>query len=222
MFCPFHSFIHLFIHSFVRLFQRTNIHSLIMYSFIHSSIHSFLRHFNHSCAYSPVIKMSLWPTKAIDLCAQRRQRLASASTQSDQSRHCLYEEILGSYLPTEHKVEALIRLCRCTSKSSLDAYDILLFRCCFCVCFCFFCCCFFVVVVFFFFFFFLFCGSDYVVYTIKGRICRERRGRESCYSFFTKGCYSCFTKIKLNQRERERERDVIPFLPKVVIPALPK
>ena len=68
-------------------------------------------------------------------------------------------------------MEALIRLCECTSKSSLDAYDI-------------------------FFFFFLCCGSDYyVVYTINGRICRERA---------------------------ERERDVIPFLPKVVIPALPK
>ena len=45
---------------------------------------------------------------------------------------------------------------------------------------------------------FLCCGSDYyVVYTINGRICRER-GR------------------------REREGDVIPFLPKIVIPALPK
>ena len=85
MFCPFYSFIYSFVCSFI----PTNEHS-----FIH--IHSFLRRFNHSFAYSLVIKMSLWPTKAIDLCAQRRLRLASASTQSDQSRHCLHEEILGS------------------------------------------------------------------------------------------------------------------------------
>ena len=52
-------------------------------------------------------------------------------------------------------MEALIRLCECTSKSSLDAYDILLL--------------------------FLCCGSDYyVVYTIKRRIlCKsEREGEE--------------------------------------------
>ena len=63
----------------------------------------------------------------------------------------------------------------------------------------------------------------FLLYQNKVEPEREReRERERCYSFFTKGCYSCFTKIKLNQRERERERDVIPFLPKVVIPALPK
>ena len=64
-------------------------------------------------------------------------------------------------------MEALIRRCGCTSKSSLED-------------------------------FFLCCGPDYVVYIINGRICRE------------------------SERERKRERDVIPFVPKVVIPALPK
>ena len=65
-------------------------------------------------------------------------------------------------------MEALIRLCGCISKSSLDSYDIkvlllLLFS--------------------FFFSFVLRCGSDYVVYTINERICRERERREMLFLF---------------------------------------
>ena len=67
-------------------------------------------------------------------------------------------------------MESLIRLCGCTSKSSLDAYDILLLL-------------------------FVCCSSDYyVVYTINGRICRlfflqirerEMRGeREMLFLFY--------------------------------------
>ena len=99
-------------------------------------------------------------------------------------------------------MEVLIRLCGCTSKTSLDAYDILLL--------------------------FLCCGSDYcVVYTINGRICRllckserererERESEREMLVLFTKDCYSCFIeKVETErerERERERDRDVIPFL----------
>ena len=116
-FTHIHSYIHLFICSLVRSNEQTKIHSF-------SSLP-----FYHSCAYSPVIKMSLCTTKTIDLCTPRRQRSARASIQSDQRCHCLHEEILGPELPTEHKVEALIRLCGCSSKLLLDAYDILFLFC---------------------------------------------------------------------------------------------
>ena len=59
-----HSFIYLFTRLFVYSNERTFIHSFI-HIVINSLIHTFLRRFNHSCAYSPAIKMSLWPTKAI-------------------------------------------------------------------------------------------------------------------------------------------------------------
>ena len=40
----------------------------------------------------------------MDLCAQRRLRSASASTQSDQSLHCQSEEGLGPLLLIKHSV----------------------------------------------------------------------------------------------------------------------
>ena len=72
-------------------------------------------------------------------------------------------------------MEALIRLCGCTSKSLLDAYDILLLL------------------------LFLCYGSDYYdVYTINEEFVdffanqRERERERDVIPFFTKGCYSCF------------------------------
>ena len=59
-------------------------------------------------------------------------------------------------------MEALIRVCRCTSKFSLEAYDIVCFCVCVCVCVCvfvcvfFFCCC---CCLFVFLFIFFVCGA---------------------------------------------------------------
>ena len=44
---------------------------------------------------------SSWQNQQNDLCAQRRLGSAWASTQSDQSLHCLHEETLGPQLPIE-------------------------------------------------------------------------------------------------------------------------
>ena len=87
-------------------------------------------------------------------------------------------------------MEALIKLCGCTSKSSLDAYEILLS-----------------LFFFFFFCFFFVCCGYYVVYTINGRNCRllckseRRRGereRDVILFFYQR-------LLKLKQRERECE-----------------
>ena len=80
-------------------------------------------------------------------------------------------------------MEALIRVCGCTSESSLDAYDILLLS-----------------------FFMLRLRLLCCIYNKRKNLQREgEEKRERCYSLFTKGCYSCFTKVN-SSRERERTR----------------
>ena len=66
------------------------------------------------------------PTKW--LCAQQRLRSAWASVQSDQSLHCSHEEVLGTWLPSEHTAKTLIRLGGCPGgyESLLGAKIILL------------------------------------------------------------------------------------------------
>ena len=59
------------------------------------------------------------------MCTQRRLRSAWASTQFDQSRRCLHEEILGPQLPIQHSAKTLTRLGGCSgwSESSLGAHS---------------------------------------------------------------------------------------------------